>query len=76
MDGFEMCRQMRSDVRLRHVPVALPRLARPPRTSAPAWPPAGNDFILKPFGYARAISRVKPLDAAADQQSLTRSSQQ
>jgi len=42
MDGFETCRQIRSDVRLRHVPVAFLTSRKTTEDVRAAWPPAAT----------------------------------
>jgi len=58
MDGFETCCQIRSDVRLRHVPVAFLTSRKTTEDVRAGMAAGGNDFILKPFDNAQMISRV------------------
>jgi len=58
MDGFETCRQIRNDVRLRHVPVAFLTSRQTPADVRAGVAAGGNDFILKPFDNALLISRL------------------
>jgi two-component system, OmpR family, response regulator len=58
MDGFETCRQIRREARLRHVPVAFLTSRKTTEDVRAGVAAGGNDFILKPFDNAQLIGRV------------------
>lgn len=58
MDGFETCRRLRSDWRLKSVPVAFLTGRRSAEDVRAGIEAGGNDFITKPFDHERLLSRV------------------
>ena len=59
MDGFSTCRQLRSRLSLKHVPIAFltaRKTAEDVRTGLGA---GGNDFIVKPFDPAKLLARIR-----------------
>lgn len=58
MDGYETCRQIRSNVRLQHVPIAFLTSRKTTEDVRAGMAAGGNDFILKPFDNAQLVSRV------------------
>ena len=58
IDGFETCRRIRADTRLRHVPVAFLTSRKTPDDVHSGMAAGGNDFILKPFDNALLVGRV------------------
>jgi CheY-like chemotaxis protein len=58
MDGYETCRKIRADVRLRQVPVAFLTSRKTTEDVRAGIAAGGNDFILKPFENAQLINRL------------------
>jgi two-component system OmpR family response regulator len=58
MDGFETCRRLRSDWRLKAVPVAFLTGRKSVEDVKAGIGAGGNDFITKPFDRERLLARV------------------
>ena len=58
MDGFEICRRLRSDWRLKTVPVAFLTGRKSVEDVKAGIAAGGNDFITKPFDRERLLARV------------------
>jgi two-component system, OmpR family, response regulator len=58
IDGFELCRRLRANMRLSLVPVAFLTARNSPEDVKRGLAAGGNDFILKPVSVARLMERV------------------
>jgi PAS domain S-box-containing protein len=59
MDGFEVCRQLKSDDRLRDIPVIFVTAAEAAADKAEGFRLGAVDYITKPFRVSEILSRVK-----------------
>jgi DNA-binding response OmpR family regulator len=58
LDGFEICRRLRADRRLTHVPIAFLTACKSSTDVRSGLAAGGNDFILKPFDRAQLVERL------------------
>jgi len=58
MDGFEVCKRLRTDKRLTHVPILFLTAHKTVEAVRRGMAAGGNDFILKPFDIAKLQSRL------------------
>ena len=58
IDGFELCRRLRADMRLSYVPIAFLTARNSPEDVKRGIAVGGNDYILKPVSVARLMERV------------------
>ena len=58
LGGFELCRRLRADMRLSHVPIAFLTACNSPEDVKRGLASGGNDYILKPVSVARLMERV------------------
>jgi DNA-binding response OmpR family regulator len=58
IDGFETCRQMRSDTEIGEVKIVLVTAATTDRDREFGWQCGADDFVAKPFGLAEMKTRV------------------
>jgi len=61
MDGFELCRKIKSDERVRHIPVILLTALSGEQEQLKALGMGVNDYISKPFNVEILISRIRNL---------------
>lgn len=59
MDGFEVCRRMRADVRLAEVPVIMVTALDDQASRLAGLEAGADDFITKPFNRAELRARVR-----------------
>jgi two-component system OmpR family response regulator len=57
-DGFDLCRRLRGNMRLSHVPIAFLTARNSPEDVKRGLAAGGNDYILKPVSVARLMERV------------------
>ncbi len=69
MDGFEVCRRLRSDPATGEIPVVFITASTDPETVAEAFGAGGSDYVRKPVSRAELLARVK---SALSQRELTR----
>jgi two-component system, OmpR family, response regulator len=58
MDGFEVCRRMRADSGLKHVPVVFLTACKTTEDVRAGVAAGGNDFIVKPFSPEHLQNRI------------------
>ena len=58
MDGFEVCRQLKADGRLREVPVIFISALDDTTNKVRAFSSGGVDYVSKPFQEAEVLARV------------------
>ncbi|HUB95812.1 MAG TPA: response regulator [Stellaceae bacterium] len=58
LDGFELCRRLRGNMRLSHVPIAFITARNSPDDVKRGLAVGGNDYILKPVSIARLRERI------------------
>lgn len=61
MDGFEFCRQIRTDERLAHIPVLMVTALYATEERVKALEAGANDFLSKPFSTYELAARVRNL---------------
>jgi two-component system sensor histidine kinase/response regulator len=61
MDGFEVCRNLRADAKLRHVPVVMLTSAADKNTLVRALEAGAVDFIAKPVSGVELRARVRAM---------------
>ncbi len=59
MDGFEVCRQFKSDARLKAVPILFLSALTSAEEKVRAFSEGGVDFITKPFNLSEVEARVR-----------------
>lgn len=59
LDGYEVCRQVKSDPRLAHIPVLFVTALNQPLDEAAAFEAGGADFITKPISPAVLQARLQ-----------------
>ncbi len=59
MDGFELCRQLKSEERTRDVPVLFISALNETEDKVKGFQVGGVDFITKPFNTAEVLARVE-----------------
>ncbi len=60
MDGYEVCRQLKTDTRTCNIPVIfVSALDDDPREKARAFAAGGIDYIIKPFQIDDVLARVE-----------------
>jgi signal transduction histidine kinase len=58
MDGFETCRRLRADLRLRDIPVIFISALEDVADKVRAFQAGGNDYVTKPFQLEEVKARV------------------
>ena len=58
LDGYEVCRRLKADVRTRDVPVLFLTALSQPEDESRGFAAGGADFIHKPFNPATVLARV------------------
>ncbi|MEM7397726.1 MAG: PleD family two-component system response regulator [Pseudomonadota bacterium] len=61
MDGFEVCRRLKSDLRTQHVPVVMVTALDQPSDLLKGLEAGADDFLTKPVNDLALITRVKNL---------------
>ncbi|MDJ0513797.1 MAG: PleD family two-component system response regulator [Methyloceanibacter sp.] len=61
MDGFEVCRRLKSDLRTQHVPVVMVTALDQPSDLLQGLEAGADDFLTKPVNDLALITRVKNL---------------
>ncbi len=59
MTGFEVCRELQTDERLRPVPVIFISAATDPEDKVRAFREGGRDYVTKPFQAEEVLARVE-----------------
>ena len=59
MDGFELCRRLKQDIRLQHVPIIFISALRDTKAKIQGFEAGGVDFISKPYHEQEVLARVK-----------------
>lgn len=59
MDGYEVCRRIRSNPKTQHLPIIFITAKNRPQDEAKALDEGGNDFITKPIQPEVLLSRIK-----------------
>jgi signal transduction histidine kinase/ligand-binding sensor domain-containing protein/DNA-binding response OmpR family regulator len=59
MDGLELCKKIKGDVRVRHIPVLLLTALSGEEDQLRALGTGANDFISKPFNVEILLSRIR-----------------
>ena len=59
MDGFETCRRLRMDMRLKPVPIVFLTGRKTGEDVKTCLKAGGNDFIVKPFDPVKLVERVE-----------------
>jgi len=58
IDGFDVCRRLRSMPEIRHVPIAFLTALKTREDVKQGVAAGGNDFIIKPFERDKLLARV------------------
>ena len=58
MDGYEVCRQLKSNARLQRIPVIFISALAMPEQKSRAFREGGADFVTKPFQVEEVVARV------------------
>ena len=59
MDGYEVCRRLKSDEKTRHIPVIFISALDAPFDKIKAFKAGGIDYITKPFQVEEVLARVE-----------------
>ncbi|WP_333644867.1 response regulator transcription factor [Thermanaerovibrio acidaminovorans] len=59
MDGWEVCRRIREEQELRHVPVIMLTARRDERDAVAGLEAGADDYVRKPFSIPELMARVK-----------------
>jgi len=59
VDGFEVCRQIKADEDLAHIPIIFLTALNEPKYIIQGFNAGGVDFISKPFNLTELLARVK-----------------
>jgi DNA-binding response OmpR family regulator len=59
MNGFDVCTQLRSDVRTTFIPVLMLTALQDPDSRARAFVVGTDDFVSKPYSRAELLARVR-----------------
>ncbi len=59
MDGYEVCRRLKADERLRDIPVLFISALTEPLDKVRAFQSGGVDFVTKPFNFEEVEARVR-----------------
>lgn len=59
MDGFELCRRLRADLELRHIPILVETSMESPNDRAVAFDAGASDLISKPINAREFLGRVR-----------------
>jgi diguanylate cyclase (GGDEF)-like protein len=61
MNGYEVCRQIKSDIFLRHIPVMLLTAQAGTRSKVTGLEEGADDYLTKPFEMVELMARIKTL---------------
>lgn len=61
IDGYEVCRRLRSDARTREIPIMFLSSLEDVRDKARGFEVGGNDYLTKPFDVLEVKARVRSL---------------
>src|ERR1035437_10343806 len=61
MSGFDVCRQIKSDIFLRHIPVMLLTAQAGTTNKVTGLEQGADDYLTKPFDLAELIARIRTL---------------
>lgn len=59
MDGLEVCKTMRSDANLRHIPIIFLTARSDEKTEVEGLDLGADDYVTKPISTTKLISRIK-----------------
>src|SRR5262249_58213630 len=59
MDGFEVCMQLRANVRTTFIPILMLTALDDPDSRTRGFVVGTDDFVTKPFGRAELLARVR-----------------
>lgn len=59
MDGFEVCRRLKADENLRHIPVLFISAVNEPQDKVQAFSVGAADYVTKPFNIMEVKARVQ-----------------
>jgi len=74
MDGYELCRRIKDDDKLKDIPVMLLTQLSDPKEIVRGLECSADDFIVKPYNEELLISRIRNILAAQPTQDKTRPS--
>ena len=74
MDGYELCRRIKDDEKLKDIPVMLLTQLSDPKEIVRGLECSADDFIVKPYNEELLISRIRNILAAQPTQDKTRPS--
>ncbi|MEO5360171.1 MAG: response regulator [Nitrospirota bacterium] len=61
MDGFEVCRYIKKDEKLRHIPVIMMTALTDKKERIKGIEAGAEEFLSKPFNFAEVLARVRML---------------
>jgi putative two-component system response regulator len=61
LNGFEVCRRLKSDTTTRHIPVIIVTAQSAFQTKIQAWELGADDFLSKPFQRVEVLARCRCL---------------
>ncbi|MBF0456756.1 MAG: response regulator [Nitrospirae bacterium] len=61
MDGFEVCRYIKKDEKLRHIPVIIMTALTDKKERIKGIEAGAEEFLSKPFNFAEVLARVRML---------------
>jgi DNA-binding response OmpR family regulator len=61
MDGYAVCREMRSDAALKHIPILFLTAKVKPQDRIAGFKAGADDYLCKPFNLDELISRVRAI---------------
>ena len=61
MDGFEVCRKVKSDVFLRHIPVIMLTAQNQVQTKVTGLEAGADDYVTKPFDLDELMARIRTI---------------
>ena len=67
MDGLELCRHIKQDTRLSHIPIILLTAKTMPSQITEGYQAGADDYIIKPFDITLLQTRIKNLLASRKQ---------
>lgn len=59
MDGYEVCRKLKSDIGTQHIPVIFLTAKTATEDIVKGFETGGVDYVIKPFNSAELLARVK-----------------
>lgn len=59
MDGYAVCRKIRSDTVCRHIPVIMLTVKKTPASQSKGLDIGADDYIIKPFNSEELHARIK-----------------